>query len=184
MKTLIILLLAFISPVTIADPSATEQWRDSSSSNSFSDERYQRQYTPEQRQAFIDQRNTEIAKRNHAELEKQQAHYQEMQQYYATHSASQEFLDEVSSQNPPTLQQPPQYYPNYNYYGGNGRVQLGYTAFNARAAEEQYEADYERWRQDQNSRRETERFVSPINDTSSSCQIKTVMSDEDRSRCQ
>jgi hypothetical protein len=180
MKLLIILMLAFMSSAAIAEPSMTELWRDRSRNHSFSDDRYQQQYSPAQRQNFIDQRNAEIAHRQNAELAKQTAHANEMQQYYASERASRQFITETRHFNapptPPVLAQPQlgQYYPESNYHG-NGRNQLRYTPsqtqgfidqFNidrvrqAQAAQEQYEADYERWRQDQNSRRDTEGFAS------------------------
>lgn len=204
MKILIIPMLVLMSSVAIADPSMMELWRDKSGSHSFSDERYQQQYSVVQRQGFIDQRNAEIAHRNNAEMAKQTVHANEMQQYYASERASREFLTETRRFNAPPMppmvvqQQLGQYYPNSNYYR-NGRNQLRYTpaqtqgfidqfnidrARQAQAAQEQYDANYERWRQEQNSRRDTEGFASYSNNTSSACNIKPVMTDEDRRRCQ
>ena len=209
MKILIIPTLVLMSSAAIADPSVMELWRDRSGSHSFSDERYQQQYSSAQRQGFIDQRNAEIAHRNNAEMAKQTAHANEMQQYYASERASREFITDTRRFNappmPPMAVQPQlgQYYPNSNYSGsnyyGNGGTQLRFTpaqtqgfidqfnidrARQAQAAREQYEANYESWRQDQNSRRDTEGFASYSNNTSSGCEIKPVMTDEDRKRCQ
>jgi len=180
MKIVIIPMLVLMSSSAIADPSVIELWRDRSGSHSFSDERYQQQYSPAQRQDFIDQRNAEIAHRNNAEMAKQTAHANEMQQYYASERASREFITDTRRFNAPPI--PPmvvqsqlgQYYPASNYYG-NGRNQLRYSpaqtqglinqfnidrARQAQAAQEQYEINYERWRQDQNSRRDSEGFAS------------------------
>jgi hypothetical protein len=176
MKLLIILMLAFMSSIAIAEPSMMELWRDRSGSHSFSDERYQRQYSPAQRQGFIDQRNAEIAHRYNAEMAKQTAHANEMQQYYASEYASRHFIDDTRRYNAPpmtpTVVQPQlgQYYPNSHYYG-NGGTQLRFTpaqtqgfidqfnidrARQAQAAQQQADANYEQWRQEQNSRRDTE----------------------------
>ncbi len=185
MKIVIIPTLVLMSAAAIADPSVMELWRDKSGRHSFSDERYQQQYSPAQRQGFIDQRNAEIAHRSNAEMAKQTAHANEMQQYYASERASREFITETRRFNappmPPMAVQPQlgQYYPGSNYSGnnyyGNGGNQLRFTpaqtqgfidqfnidrARQAQAAREQYEANYESWRQDQNSRRDTEGFAS------------------------
>jgi hypothetical protein len=181
-----------------------ELWRDKSSSHSFSDERYQQQYSPAQRQGFIDQRNAEIAHRHNAEMVKQTAHANEMQQYYASEYASKQFIDDTRRYNAPPMPlmvvqpQMGQYYPNSNYYG-NGGTQLPFTPAQTQgfinqynidrtrqtqAAQEQADANYERWRQEQNSRKDTERFSSFSNNTSSGCEIKSVMTEEGRKRCQ
>jgi hypothetical protein len=175
MKLLIILMLAFMSSAAIAEPSMTELWRDRSRNHSFSDDRYQQQYSPAQRQGFIDQRNAEIAHRHNAELAKQTAHANEMQQYYASEYASRHFRRFNAPPMTPTVVQPQlQYYPNNHYYG-NSRTQLRYTpaqtqgfidqfnmdrARQAQAVQQQADANYERWRQEQNSRRDTEGFAS------------------------
>jgi hypothetical protein len=192
-----------MSSSAIADSSMMEQWRGIAGSHSFSDERYQQMYSPAQRQAFIDQRNAEIAHRQNAELAKQIAHANEMQQYYASERASRQFITETRRFNapptPPILAQPQlgQYYPESNYYGNSG-TQLRYSpaqtqglinqfnidrARQAQAAQEQYEINYERWRQDQNSRRDSEGFASYDNNTSSGCDIKPVMTDDELRRC-
>lgn len=208
MKALIILVLVFMSSAAIAEPSMMELWRDKSSSHSFSDKRYQQQYSPAQRQRFIDQRNAEIAHRHNAEMAKLNGHANEMQQYYASEYASREFIDDTRRYNAPPITpmvvlpvapQLGQYYPESNYYYGNGGTQLRYTpsqtqgfidqhnidrARQAQAAQEQADANYERWRQEQNSRKDTERFVSFSNNANSVCEIKSAMTDEDRKRCQ
>lgn len=208
MKILIIPMLVLMSSTAVAEPLMTELWRDKSSSHSFSDERYQKQYSPAQRQYLMDQRNAEIAHRHNAEMAKLNAHANEMQQYYASEYASREFIDDTRRYNAPPMMpmvaspvvpQMGQYYPQSNSYYGNGGNQLRYTpaqtqgfidqynvdrARQAQVAQEQADANYERWRQQQNSRRDTERFVGFSNNTSSVCEIKSAMSNEDRKRCQ
>ncbi|MDP3008464.1 MAG: hypothetical protein Q8N30_05270 [Methylococcales bacterium] len=189
MKILIMLLLATGSSVVMAggyyDLSATEKWQDSPTSRSFSDSRYRAQYSPTQRQNAVDQRNADIAKRNSAEMAKQNSHANEMQQYYASERASKQFIDDTRHYNNPSMggqsqsQPQAQYYPQYsgypaNNYYGNGGVQMRLTPaqtqgfidqYNidrgrqAQAAQEQADANYERWRQDQNARRGYERFI-------------------------
>ncbi len=184
MKILIIPMLVLMSSVAIAEPSMIELYRDRASSHFFSDERYQRQYSPAQRQGFIDQRNAAIAHRYNAEMAKQTAHANEMQQYYASERASREFIEEAKRYNAPPMpsiplipsmvaQQQGQYYPEGDYYG-HGGTQLRFTprqtqgfidqnnidrARQNQAIQEQYEANYERWRQAQNGRRDYERFI-------------------------
>jgi hypothetical protein len=189
MKILIMLLLAFMSSGIMANddyaPISADQWRDSPAGNSFSDEKYRATRTLTQRQEAIDQRNAEMAHRHHAEMAKQSGHASEMQQYYASERASKQFIDDAryynnpsmggQSQSQPQAQYNPQYsgYPANNYYG-NGGVQMRLTPaqtqgfidqYNidrgrqAQAAQEQADANYERWRQDQNARRSYERFI-------------------------
>jgi hypothetical protein len=189
MKISIILTLVCMSSAAIAEPSMMELWRDNSGHHSFSDKRYQQQYSPEQRQRFMDQRNAEIAHRHNAEMAKESAHFNEMQQRYASERASREFIAETRDYNMPPITPIPQmgqYYPGNNYYGnpygsyyggnyyGNGVASPLYTpaqtqgfidqynidrARQAQVAQEQADADYQRWRQQQNSRRDTERFI-------------------------
>jgi hypothetical protein len=189
MKILIMLLLAFMSSVIMANddyaPISAEQWRDSPASNSFSDEKYRATRTLTQRQEAIDQRNAEMAHRHHAEMAKQSDHASEMQQYYASERASKQFIDDARHYNNPSMvvqaqsQPQAQYYPQNsgypaNNYYGNGGVQMRLTptqtqgfidqynidsARQAQVAREQADANYEKWRQDQNSRRSYERFI-------------------------
>jgi hypothetical protein len=187
MKILIMLVLAFTSSVIMANdyyaPISAEQWRDSPAGNSFSDERYRATRTLTQRQEAIDRRNAEIAHRHHAEMAKQNDHASEMQQYYASERASKQFIDDTRYYNNPSIgqaQSQAQYYPQYsagypaNNYYGNGGVQMRLTPtqtqgfidqYNvdrgrqAQVAREQADANYERWRQDQNARRSYERFI-------------------------
>lgn len=179
MKMLMMMLLVSMSSVVMANedysPMSAEQWRDSAGGNSFSDSRYRAQYSPTQRQSFIDQRNADIAKRSNTEMAKRSSHANEMQQYYTSERASKQFIDEsIGYNNQPIGIQPQsqgQYYPysgNNNYYG-NGSVQMRFTPAqtqgfinqnnNDRARQEQADANYEKWRQYQNGRREYERFI-------------------------
>jgi|GEM_PF-2871267 len=187
MKIVIMGLLAFMSSGVMANgdyaPISAEQWRDSPAGNSFSDERYRATHTPAQRQAAIDQRNAEIAHRHHAEMAKRSDHISEMQQYYASERESRQFIDETRRYHSLPIgeqaQSQPQYYPQYsgypaNNYYDNGGVQMRLTPtqtqgfidqYNvdrgrqAQVAREQADANYERWRQDQNARRSYERFI-------------------------
>lgn len=189
MKVLIMLLLAFISSGVMANgdyaPISADQWRDSPAGNSFSDERYRATRTLAQRQEAIDRRNAEITHRHHAEMAKQSGHANEIQQYYASERASKQFIDDTRYNNNPSMvgqsqsQPQAQYYPQNsgypaNNYYGNGGVQMRLTPaqtqgfidqYNvdrgrqAQAAQEQADANYEKWRQDQNARRSYERFI-------------------------
>jgi hypothetical protein len=118
-------------------------------------------------------------------MAKQGDHASEMQQYYASERASKQFIDDTRYYNNPSIgqaqsQPQSQYYPQYsagypaNNYYGNGGVQMRLTPtqtqgfidqYNvdrgrqAQASREQADANYERWRQDQNARRSYERFI-------------------------
>lgn len=96
MKTLLTLLLVTTSSIAMANGyyqlSETEMWRDSPTTNSFSDSRYRTRYSPSQIQAYTDQRNAEVIKRSKVELEKQDIHSREMSQYYSAQRASRQYL--------------------------------------------------------------------------------------------
>ena len=113
-------------------------------------------------------------------MAKQNNHANEMQQYYASERASKQFIEDARGYNNPSMvvqsQSQGQYYPPYqeNNYYGNGGVQMRFTpaqtqgfinqnnvdrARQAYATQEQAEANYEKWRQYQNGRRDYERFI-------------------------